>query len=152
MDAIRPSTPHMRVALKAAIRRALDLAGGGDSFANATRVDAPRLSRYASANAAEHMPLDVALDLDLDIGRPVVLAALAAQQGCSVVPGPAVAGPPDAALGAALLRETAEVAAALMEALADGAIDRAERRRLLKEIDEASALLTRLRHALEGQG
>ena len=133
--------------MKAAVRRALDRAGGGDSFCHATRVGAPALSNYASARMADtHAPLDVALDLDLDIGEPVIAAQLARLQGYRLVPIGEGQGEDAPALTdiAAVGGEAGDVVRQALEYLADGRLDASERASLRVEIDELSAALNRL--------
>lgn len=137
---MRKTTQHHRAALKAAFRRALDVAGGGDSFCHATRVGAPALSNYANqARDDLHSPLDVVLDLEMDIGAPIVTAELARLNGYRLVPIEPAAGGPDLGDIAAISGEGGDVVRAIAEALADGRIDDAERARLTKEGDELHA-------------
>lgn len=89
MSELRKTTGELRSALKAAVRRVLTLSGGGDSVQYATRVKAPALSRYGSTHdehADNHCPIDVAMDLDLEAGQPVILAAMAKAQGYELRP------------------------------------------------------------------
>ena len=87
-DTMRNTTPQERLALKAAVRRAVKLAGGGANAQHATRVAEPALSKYSSSGEpAHHCPVDIALDLDREAGAPVILSALAELQGFSLVRG-----------------------------------------------------------------
>ena len=83
---MRSSTDQQRAAIKAGFRHALKAACGGDSFCHATRVSAAQLSRYGSPEYPDFPPADVILDLDLDLGEPSVLAALARLAGCRLTP------------------------------------------------------------------
>ena len=153
MATIRPGSDQDRAALKAAVRRALDLAGGGDSFCQATRVGAPALSNYTLARMVDmHMPIDVALDLDLDIGEPVIAAQMARQQGYRLVPIGEGQGDDAPALTdiAAVGGESGDVVRKALEYLADGILDPNERASLRVEIDELSAALNRLAKKVGG--
>lgn len=138
----RRAVPADLYALKAAVRHALTLAGGGDRFALVTRVNGPALSKYADACGDQFMPLDVAVDLDRDIGAQVVAEALAAAHGYRLTPAdPATNGAPNLADVAKIMRESCDVADALTAALADGRIGPAEARAIDREIEEAIAVL-----------
>lgn len=151
-EAVRTSTVHERLTIKAAVRRALTFAGGGDCFTHVTRVDAPRLSRYASQNDPQHMPVDVVLELDREAGGPVVTGQLAALQGYRLVHSKVDCRPVDGELAPRLAREAGEVTAAVIEAIADGMITPREKARLLKEIEEAQSALHDLTARLQGDG
>lgn len=87
MSDLRKSTGSARLSLKAAVRRAIALAGGGRSVEHATRVSHSVLSRYGSPSYPEHQcALDVALDLDLEAGQPIILAALAEAEQHKIEP------------------------------------------------------------------
>ena len=131
-DTMRNTTPQERLALKAAVRRAVKLAGGGANAQHATRVAEPALSKYSSSGEpAHHCPVDIALDLDREAGAPVILSALAELQGFSLVRG---RGAEAAAFSLADVAPIASSFAATLEAvtaaLADGRLDAAERRAL----------------------
>lgn len=150
---MRPSTEHDRAALKAAVRRAMKRAGGGDSFCHSTRVGAPTLSYYANPGRDDmHIPVDVAIDLDREAGAPVVAAEMARMLGYRLVPLDAVDGGPDMSDLAAVAGESADVVRKFADALADGAIDRLERADLSAEIDEARAAFDRLARKLAEPG
>ena len=50
-------------AFKAAVRRAVKMAGGPNAATDVVRVDAPRLSRYGNIDAPEFAPIDVCFEL-----------------------------------------------------------------------------------------
>lgn len=142
----------LRQSLKSAFRRALKLAGGGDSFAHATRVGAPALSRYgAAAEATCHAPIDIVLDLETDIGSPVVTSALAAAQGFRLVVDQRR---PDGALSPGdaitVMREACDVAGEISNALADGEITRGEQLRINAEIEDLRRALNDVQVRLSG--
>jgi hypothetical protein len=80
------SLTDAQYAFKAAVRRAVKMAGGCEAAADATRVDAPRLSRYGNIDAPEFAPIDVCFDLDKAAGDPVVLRAMADLYGFDLKP------------------------------------------------------------------
>lgn len=150
----RPTTEHDRLALKAATRHALTLAGGVSRFELATRVAAPVLSKYGAIHeAAAFMPLDVAADLDRDLGAPVMAEALAGLAGYRLTPADAARpGAPSLADVAKIMRESCDVADALTAALADGKIGAAEARAIDCEIEEAIAVLRGLQGRVRMSG
>lgn len=138
----RRAEPRALFALKAATRHALEIAGGGERFAWVTRVNPPALSKYADALGDAFMPLDVAADLDREIGSPVMAEALAASAGYRLVPvDTKAAAAPSLADVAKIMRESCDVADVLTSALADGRIVPAEARAIDREIEEAIAVL-----------
>jgi len=151
----RPSSPEDRLELKAATRRALSLARV-TAFAMVTRVDAPALSKYAAPQEDGHfMPIDVLLDLERDIGSPVILETLAALQGYRLVPVHEPQGGEDQFLGgitdiADITREGGDVVQSLAAAMRDGKIDGAEKRTVRMEIAENIAVLHRLDRKIAG--
>lgn len=129
--------------LKAAIRRSLDQAGGGDAFQHVTRVKAAALSTYASANddkADKVMPVDVAVECDREAGSPIIISAMAAMVGYRLVAcdGHVAASSETVSARDALriAREAADVVRAIDDAAEDGVIDLAERRAINREIDD----------------
>jgi hypothetical protein len=156
MTDLRKSTGLMRLALKSAVRRATALAGGGESVQHATRVNAASLSRYGSCGAeheSNHCPVDVALDLDLEVGQPIVLAALAETQGYRLErmdPTTASDMPWCAKMGA-IAKQDSEILSQIGQALSDGKIDAAEGRCIVAEIDKEMDLLRRVRERVQAE-
>lgn len=74
-----------QLAVKAAVRRAVTLAGGPTAAAQSTRVCAALLSRYGNIHSPEFAPVDVCVDLDRAAGDHVVLRALADLAGFELV-------------------------------------------------------------------
>ncbi|GLS29931.1 hypothetical protein SAMN04488498_104363 [Mesorhizobium albiziae] len=142
----RPTSDHDREKLKAATGRSIDRAGGGTLLAGQTRVEAAALSKYKAPHEdAAFMPIDVALDADMAAGSPVILSAMASILGYAVTPIESTTGKTTPALVGSLIRETGEVSAAVLEAMADGHLSPNERNAISKEIDEALAALWQLR-------
>ena len=151
----RPTSDHDRAALKGACDRAVKRAGGVTALANLTRVKVAALSKYGNGCEPDHfMPLDVAADADMVAGAPVILSALAAIEGFAVVslPSPVPPGGPTTGMVGNLIKESGEVSAAVLAAMADGTITPNERAAIATEIDEALTALWRIRAALNGEG
>jgi hypothetical protein len=75
-----------RMQLKFIVRRAMENAGGPNYVATHTRVSASHLSEYGNPNLPCQIPLDVAHEVDLLIGEPVIARELAAMEGYDLVP------------------------------------------------------------------
>lgn len=150
----RLTTEDERNQIKARTQQLIRLAGGVEFFAPVTGVNKAALSKYGSPSEPDSfIRADVIVELDRQIGAPMMVGMLAALLGYKLVPAeqdaPAGVGIGDIAETA---RETGEVVTQLATALADGALDPAERRGLRKEIAEATATLTRLDRKLAGGG
>jgi hypothetical protein len=81
---VRVISDKQALALKAATRRAVDMAGGSDSFQHVTRVGQGQLSKYGLTgedHQSSFMPIDIALEADLEAGSPVIIEKLAALMG-----------------------------------------------------------------------
>lgn len=124
-------------AFKAAVRRAVKLAGGPNAATDVVRVDAPRLSRYGNIDTPEFAPVDVCFDLDRAAGDTVILRAWADLMGFDLTPRNV-----DAAVTADLAhaagqvaKESGELISAAIEASTDGKLSVNEARGL----DEAAA-------------
>ncbi|WP_062233117.1 hypothetical protein [Aureimonas sp. N4] len=145
---LRKSTGDMRLALKAAVRRAISLSGGGRSVENSTRVSHSVLSRYGlPEHPDQHCPLDVAVDLDLEAGQPIILAALAEALGYDIVRREPVA-PSDmpwCAKISMMVQQDGRVTSAILDAVADGEISAAEARCIVPELEREIDLLRRVR-------
>lgn len=163
---MRPSSPQARATLKSAFRAALRIAGGGESFQHATRVSAAVLSRYASPTEDLFPPIDVVLDLEADLGSPVVTSALARLAGWRLTPdesspsgaphgdgGPAAArpfssgAPLDCAVS--MVRQAGDLLAAAHAAAADGRYSAAERRELAASLHALGAEVLKMHRAIE---
>lgn len=81
----RQITDSERIALKAATRRVVELAGGPNLASSSTRVAASQLSLYGNVNDAQFVPLDVVVDLDRLAGDNVLLRTLAAMAGFELI-------------------------------------------------------------------
>lgn len=155
---MRTISDKQGMTLKAAIRRSLDQAGGGDAFQHVTRVKANALSSYASANeekGSTFMPVDVAVECDMEANSPIIVSAMAAMLGYKLVPcdeGRTVSNRESVTARDALriAREAADVVRAIDEATQDDHIDARERKDITGEIDELVKLLQCVQRRIGG--
>lgn len=149
MTNLRNSNHQQRMALKSAFRRGLESAGGGASFCNVTRVNAPTLYKYAAAHDTEHFPpIDVCLDIDLDIGKPVVLAVLASAQGYGLVRTAGQVDNPTIHDIGSIAVAVSKVQSELAEALADGAVCADEAKAMTPAVEQAMHVLRQVQAGL----
>jgi hypothetical protein len=152
MTQLRASTDHQRHALMGAVRHALKLCGGGACAEHVTRVNAPVLSKYGSGEHPDaHMPLDVALDIDLHAGEPVLARALAALQGYRLEKetGAGATAPASvlAALGP-LASDHGHLVSAIVAAAEDGTLTEAEKVLIRAEAHRLMTSINRILGAL----
>ncbi len=145
--------------LKAATRRSVDMAGGGDALQHVTRVRASYLSKCGSAgedNADKYLPIDVATEADMEAGSPIILTAMADILGYRVIPiveGSALqiaAATPTHKDLTDLNRELTDVVRTLGDALDDEHLDGREKKEITREIDEAIKALQALQQRIGG--
>lgn len=130
--------------LKAATRFSVDGAGGSEEFQKATRVRQGQLSKYGLAGD-EHMetfvPIDVAVEADLEAGSPIITEMMAKLQGYRLVRDEAET--QEAGLThrdiSALNAEVGDVTRLAIEALDDGKVDAREKRDLMRELTDLKA-------------
>jgi len=132
MKQSRPTTIADRATMKAAVRRACELAGGVSAATTNTRADAASLSRYGNLNEALFCPIDIAMDLDRLAGDDIILRAWANLRGYALLPGhvaptraPLTTSIGDAARKFGALTDTA------LDAAADGTLTPREGREIL---------------------
>jgi hypothetical protein len=141
--------------LKAATRRAIDMAGGSDSFEHVTRVRQGQLSKYGLAgeeHAATFAPIDVALEADIEAGAPIITEMMAKLQGYRLVR--ETEDVPETGLThrdiSILNAELGDVSRMAIEALDDGKIDARERKDLLSELADLKKQLAVVEGKLGG--
>lgn len=135
--------------LKAAVRRSVDLAGGGAKFSLVTRVNGPTISKYGKpedwANDKKedigNLPgIDVAVECDREAGSPIIVGAMAELLGYRLVPldGPDNAEPPAVTIKDALLlaNEAGDAVRELTLALDDDRMSADEKIRVLRELEQ----------------
>lgn len=139
------------LALKAATRELVEMAGGVTRAATIARTDAPRLCRYGSPNEVIAAPVDVIADLEAHVGDPVVTRCLADLSGFILQPKDAAEDRPNLLQAAAVItRSSAEVVAGLAVALADSHVSPAEAKALRDGVRQAMESLASLDAALAG--
>lgn len=145
---MRTISDKQGLALKAATRRAVDMAGGGDAFQHVTRIRAAQLSKCGSANeenVATFLPVDVAVEADKEAGSPIILSAMAEVLGYQIVPIALAASvgvkPISERDALRVARQAADVVNAMVKAIEDGQVDSAEEREITREIDELKVAL-----------
>jgi regulatory protein CII len=138
-------------ALKAATRRLIKQSGGQEACVSDTRIVRHQsFSQYGAPDWPEkYMPLDVAFDLERQLGLPVVTAHQARALNHVLVPMPAATGPGPVltALGKTG-EEVGQVFTKAAEALRDGRITEPENKCVAREIDEALVALVGLKLAV----
>ena len=141
------------LALKAATRRLVTLAGRGPAAAQITRVGQQELSNYGNpySERVVFMPADVIADLEAECSQPVVTGLLAEMLGFVLVPLPQkVPGlAPLATRLGQLGKEAGDVFIVLGQALKDGEITADEGEHGRREIDELVLAALTLRAELE---
>jgi hypothetical protein len=137
-------------AVKAAWRELVDLCGGPNQATKYTRVAASLLSRYGAAHEEMFAPIDVVMDLEAQVGEPVVTRVLADIAGQSLVTKPEARPATDFVkhLGE-VGHDTGDVLSNFSAAIADGKVDEKEASALLVKVREAEESLAELESALE---
>ncbi|CAH1670606.1 MULTISPECIES: hypothetical protein [unclassified Chelatococcus] len=147
----RKTSESERLALKVATRHLVDACGGGINAASITRVGQQKLSDYGNRNVADVFAgIDVIADLERDCGELFVTRALADLAACDVVPRPGSAAPlAPADILARMIRESADVSAAIATAQAAGGWTREMRAKIRKEILDLYDVLAPLKAEME---
>lgn len=119
-------------AIKAATSQLIHEVGGAEVAAMVCRASQPVLYEYMSPNRLDRViAVDVALQLEAHLGKPIVTGAMARMQGLAIARPDAAAAP---AIGAAVgtaVAQAGALASALLAAQADGRLDAGERAALL---------------------
>ncbi|WP_457662851.1 phage regulatory CII family protein [Sinorhizobium medicae] len=130
------------MSLKGATEASFKLGGGLTSFALLARVGVSTLSKYASVSPEFRenvVPVDIAVEADRRAGSPIIIGEAAKQLGFELVPiaGQSAAKPVTEADAHRILKETMDVAQAIIAARADGKVDSLERKEISQEAREA---------------
>lgn len=143
MSDLRRSNGLERNALKSAFAHALKLLGGAASFAHATRVNTTTLSNYHNPHMPEaHAAVDVVLDLEREIGSPVITSKLAELQGYRLIHvGPGEPSSVTAEDTYLMLQHTVDACKATTLAIADGVITPAEGQDVDRKCEAAVAAI-----------
>ncbi|NSL92933.1 MULTISPECIES: hypothetical protein [Acetobacter] len=128
---------EVRQSLKTATRNAVSRCGGADYAKDCTRVGKSQLSEYGLRQSPQFVPVDVAVDLDMDAQAPFILGAMANAEGYRLVPMHFGKGhiPRDLK---SFAEKTSEVLQAGLESIEDGLVDVSEAVEVLKYIQEAN--------------
>lgn len=152
---MRAISDHDLKKLKAATRLSVTRAGGSDAFEHVTRVRQGQLSKYGLASdehMASFMPIDVAIEADIEGGQPVIVEAMAKLLGYRLVREDAAAA--ETALShrdiSALNAEAGDVTRAALGALEDGRIDAREKRDLMQHLADLKAQIAQVEGKLGG--
>lgn len=149
----RPSSSDARRALKIASQVAVNMLGGGKDAARLTVVDPSMLSLYSALHEEDRfMRLDVALDLDLAVGEPVLARALAAAQGFALVRESADVRAEKIDLDdyASLHREAFEAKSSVLAAVQQKSMTPAQRKSALKELADLRQVISIIESKIEG--
>jgi hypothetical protein len=154
----RLSTEKERNQIKARTHQLFELAGGVEFFAPVTAVKKAALSKYASLGEPDKfIRADVIIELDRQIGAPMMVSMLAGMLGYKLVP---MDDGCENAIGhldiATLAKEAGEAVTAVAIAAssqdASGKLCPAATRSARKEISEAKAALHKIDRKLSGGG
>lgn len=147
----RPTLPRLtteqeRRQIKVRTKQLVELAGGPEFLAPVTGVLKAQLSKYGTLSEADcFIRANVILELDRQIGAPMMLETLAAMLGYALVPlEPEPGDEVDHDDLAAVSREGGDVVQSLALGMADGRFDAEERRHARQEIAENIAVLHRV--------
>lgn len=139
--------------LKTATHALVRDVGGVEAGAAASRVGRSQLSDYGHPQKpGQFMPVDVVLDLETALRRPLVTQQLALAQGFDLVPVEATEGGLVPEALAELGREISALFGECAQALADGHLSPQERQALETRGAEARRALGALMHALAASG
>jgi len=153
---VRAISDKQALALKAATRRAVDMAGGSESFQYVTRVGQGQLSKYGLTgedHQSSFMPIDIALEADLEAGSPVIIEKLAALMGYRLVRDDTAQEAKSLALAdvARLSARVGAFAETAVDALDDGHVSAGEERDLLRELNKIRTQLTAIETKFGGR-
>lgn len=140
---LAPSRDYL--ALKAAFRDLVMLAGGPTRAATITRGHVSHISEAGSASKDDRFAaIDQIYDLEVETGSPLVTRALAELHNLDMAPREAQPPRPVLSHLSAIVSECGDVQKALADGMADGSLTEAERKRIVGEAGEAIAALNAL--------
>lgn len=141
--------------LKGAMLRSLTMAGGGAVVQHSTRINEKTLSKQASGSEDHEKTftgIDVAVEIDMLAGTPVITAMMAEMLGYQLVPiegGSHVADALAARDAIQLMTEAMDAVTVISAAVSDNHMDAAERRDVMRELED---LLKIARHLQQRVG
>ena len=149
MERRRAAVDHN--ALSTAWRDLVRAIGKGDAVALRIGQPPSRVSEYGAPGSERSPSIAAVLELESDVGLPIVTAALAALHGYRLVPMDAAGDPASLEpLAFKVLSEVGEAYATLGAALADKRLSFAERDRLEREFGDVARAAERVVAALRG--
>lgn len=151
LETSRPHTISSYKQFKVAFGQILSSCGGATNLSGITRVGQSALYQMASTNEAKHFPpVDVVADLEQVAGDPVVTRVLARLSGYTLTPIREVACVGSISLVLAKLgKEVSEVFSSAAQSLEDEKLCPREAQVVLRDVDEAMAVLEVLRGKLK---
>lgn len=149
MELNRAIAPAEILAIKAATRRAVKLAGGVEAFAAVTRIGAAQLSRCGSPDNPDIIAVDVAVEADREAGVPAIASAMAGALGFRLVRMEATeGGSVSLSDGVDLIESATGAFRVIEEALADGRLTNTERARIRESLRDIVMAAVRIERAL----
>lgn len=133
-----PESDYQR--LKALFRRLVKMAGGLQEAAQVTRVEKSQLSDYCNPEKAAFAPADVILDLEAEVGQPVVSREIVRLVGVTEAPREQPTAGSLHGNGDGLLIALGKEREAFRQAMQDGHLDDAELARLEKHWSDILAV------------
>ena len=145
------ATTYLR--LKTKVRALIRECGGQEAAATLSRIASHQaFGRYGRPREPEGMPVDVVVDLEAEVGEPIVTRELADLAGYVLVPLPPAEADPEWVRDlSAMMTAAGETMRGIGEALADdGAVspDEIDRLGLLDDVQKAMGALANLQAAL----
>lgn len=141
---------EQQIAFKAAVRRAVVLAGGPHAAARSSRVSAALLSMYGNIDRPEFAPIDVCFELEQAAADPVILRALADLHGFDLVqrdPEAEALARDITTLAGNIAKESGELISTAIEAAADGKISINDARAIDNEAADLQDKIVSIRSA-----
>ncbi|MET4197251.1 hypothetical protein ABIA95_000206 [Bradyrhizobium sp. LA8.1] len=141
---------EQQIAFKAAVRRAVVLAGGPHAAARSSRVSAALLSHYGNIDRPEFAPIDVCFELEKAAADPVILRALADLHGFELVPRDQHADSlarDITALAGDIAKESGDLISTAIEAASDGKISVNDARAIDNEAADLQDRIVSIRSA-----
>tara|TARA_R110001632_G_scaffold81454_4_gene181366 strand:+ start:764 stop:1222 length:459 start_codon:yes stop_codon:yes gene_type:complete len=138
-------------AVKAALRRAVKVLGGGAALSQDLEISESYLSKLQGPHYPEMLRADTALVIDSMVGAPLILDAQARLLGYVLVKGSATdAGQPDLTDLLRLVGSSSDLSQTLGKALEDNIVDANESRTMHLKIENMVRCLRDLQGKLDG--
>lgn len=138
------------LALKARTRRLVKLAGGVESCALISRVSKTQIGNYQNPELLDSfMPIDVVVEIESDVGKPIISEGLAELAGCTLSPviRPVINGSLTTCLSR-LGKEFGDVFERAAQFVGTSHMTASQRDNLLRDIEEAIGACVAIRDAV----